>query len=800
MSLSGHAVSYAGLGLEIFPVGADKRPLHSQLEATTDADQIEAWWRRWPEALIGHRISAHHLLLDIDPRHGGKATWKALRAELPAFVTRAHFSGRGDGGGHVWFQRPGDALTVTKLDAWARERGLGADLEARWSAGIDLLRHEHRYTILPPSPHPETAKPYRWKAGCGLGLAPAPMPAMLAELLTKDELRAPATSSGPQYRDPDSIADWFSETHGLAYVLAPKGWALVAGDGETDGSRWRHPEATTAVSATVRHGCLFVYSTSTAFEVTTPDEPHGYTPFRAWATLEHGGNLSVAGAAARKLKDASERKPRVNEASELGSAREAYSVIYALAATAGWGPIGLDAAHAVFRRWLGDEYDLDALDATLATAAAERLGGDPLWLLIVSGSGNAKTETVQALRGAGAYICSTIASDGALLSGTPHRSKIKGATGGLLREIGDRGLLVIKDVTSILSMNRDTRTSILAAIREIHDGHWIRYLGSDGGKTLEWSGRLVLVGAVTTKWDRAHDVVASMGDRFVICRMDSSEGRLSAGRQARRNVDHEEQMRCELANAVTGVLAGMTNAPESITDDESEHILAAADLVTKARTGVEHDYKGDVIDAHAPEMPTRFMKQLVQMVRGGLAIGMDRTRALQLAIRCARDSLPPLRLAVLDDIATHPDSTTIEVTRRLDKPRNTLDRQLMALHVLRVLRCRVEPNPQGGNRWRYSLADGIDPSTLHVPVLSEQVHKGKFVVTSETSDNGETPRDTSDISGTRPDDEPRVKRPMPDSQPYTPMKPICPNCGAETLGGRSCSYCNVGAGVPAEDL
>jgi hypothetical protein len=38
-----------------------------------------------------------------------------------------------------------------------------------------------------------------------------------------------------------------------------------------------------------------------------------------------------------------------------------------------------------------------------------------------------------------------------------------------------------------------------------------------------------------------------------------------------------------------------------------------------ARTGVEPDYKGEVIDAHAPEMPTRFAKQLAQLVRGAHA-------------------------------------------------------------------------------------------------------------------------------------------------------------------------------------
>ena len=75
------------------------------------------------------------------------------------------------------------------------------------------------------------------------------------------------------------------------------------------------------------------------------------------------------------------------------------------------------------------------------------LPGDPLWLLVVAGPGGAKTETVQALAGAGAHITSTIASEGALLSATPRRDRNKKATGGLLRKIGDRGVLVIKDVT-----------------------------------------------------------------------------------------------------------------------------------------------------------------------------------------------------------------------------------------------------------------------------------------------------------------------------------------------------------------
>jgi hypothetical protein len=373
--------------------------------------------------------------------------------------------------------------------------------------------------------------------------------------------------------------------------------------------------------------------------------------------------------------------------------------------------VSLKECHATFRRWLGDEYDLDILDACLAAIAVEQLDGDPVWLLVVSGSGNAKTETAQSLSGAGAEVTSTITSVGALLSAVPPR-KGRPATGGLLRRLGHRGVLVIKDVTSILSMDRNVRGQVLAALREVYDGFWERNVGSDGGQSIGWRGRIVVIGAVTTAWDTHHDVVTVMGDRFVLLRPDSATGRVAAGRRSVRNTGTEVRMREELAEAVAGVLAGADlETPQKLTDDQVDRLLAAADLVTQARTAVDVDYRGDVIDAHAPEMPTRFVKQLVQVVRGGVAVGMTRVDAMRLALRCARDSMPPLRLAILGDLAKYPASTLTEVRRRVDHPRMTVDRQLQSLHALRLLTQGESVTPLG-TKWVYSLASGINPVVL----------------------------------------------------------------------------------------
>jgi predicted transcriptional regulator len=401
----------------------------------------------------------------------------------------------------------------------------------------------------------------------------------------------------------------------------------------------------------------------------------------------------------------------------------------------------LDHVHAVFARWLGPDYDLDALDAVLATAAVEQLDGDPIWLLVVSGPGNAKTETVAALDGAGAHLTSTITSEGALLSATPSKDKSKAATGGLLRKLGSSGVIVIKDVTSILSMNRDARAAVLAALREVYDGRWERNVGTDGGRTLTWQGRITVIGAVTTAYDSAHSVISAMGDRFALVRVDSHLGRMTSGRQALANVGLETTMRPELARAAGELLANLDQSRVRLTDQIQAELLTAADLVTLARTAVERDYRGQVVEAHAPEMPTRFAKMLGQLVRGGLAIGMDEDHALAVALRVARDSMPPLRLLALLDVADHPYARLSEVTKRLQRPRSTVDRVLQELHLLELFEIDQIEDGTSGTGWQYLLSPSVSTEALDLlrPVT-------RFV-TTRTQALKEGVQSPTDISG-----------------------------------------------------
>jgi len=376
-------------------------------------------------------------------------------------------------------------------------------------------------------------------------------------------------------------------------------------------------------------------------------------------------------------------------------------------------PLSVKDADAVFRRWFGQEYDLDAFHAVAAAIAIERLDGDAPWLLVVSGSGNAKTETVSAAEGAGALVTSTISSEGALISATSAKERDRTATGGLLRRIGDRGVLIIKDVTSVLSMSRDARASVLGALREIADGYWQRNVGTDGGKTLTWRGRIVTIGAVTTAWDSHHSVIAAMGDRFLLLRIDSSKssGRRSSGRQALMNLGHEELMRRELRDAMGGVVAGMAMEEIDLTEDEEATILDIADIVTLARTSVERDGRGNPVDAHAPEAPTRLAKYLGQIVRGACAIGLSRKEALALAVRIGGDCIPPMRLLALAEVSWESGRRTAELAKAMQKPISSVDRVLQELQLLGLLEVT---DMDGDSRWRYRIAADVDGDALAV--------------------------------------------------------------------------------------
>ena len=329
----------------------------------------------------------------------------------------------------------------------------------------------------------------------------------------------------------------------------------------------------------------------------------------------------------------------------------------------------------VFRRHLHMP-DAGALLVTMAAVAANRADGDPLWLMLVGPPGGGKSEVLGALSPLPDVHPAATITEAALLSGTPKREVASSSKGGLLREIGESGIIVAKDFGSVLSMHRDARGAVLAALREVYDGSWTRHVGTDGGRTLSWIGKVGFIGGCTPAIDSHHAVMGTMGERFVLFRLPP----LDAAAQARRALEHigtERQMRVDLAKAVGDVLNAADMALTTARPDQAVRgrIVTLSTLAVKCRAAVERDgYSRELELIPESEAPARLALVLLRLFNGLRAIGVDDTTAWSLVVKAALDSMPQIRRGVLEKMYATPDGTTTTIAEAISYPTSTTRR------------------------------------------------------------------------------------------------------------------------------
>jgi hypothetical protein len=341
--------------------------------------------------------------------------------------------------------------------------------------------------------------------------------------------------------------------------------------------------------------------------------------------------------------------------------------------------------------------DLDALYATLGTKAALALPGDPVWLLVIDGSSGGKTELVMPLNALpDVHLCAVL-TEAALLSGTSRKEQAENATGGVLRQVGSHGVILMKDFTSVLSMQRDTRAQTLSALREVHDGSWDRPVGTDGGQVLRWAGKCTVIAGCTEAWDTAHAVVSMMGDRF-LCVRPQHKSRERFGGRALGGAGDEIEVRAALAQSVRSLFNTPFGLPLSIPDEGL--LVQVADLVTLARSPIQRDGRGELVLVLAPEMPGRFVKALAGLWNGLTALGADTETAWRVVMRVAFDSMPRIRRRVLEVLAGSIDWVyTSEARSEARLPRTTAVRALEDLHAHGVIDREGGKAPKG-DKWR----------------------------------------------------------------------------------------------------
>jgi hypothetical protein len=348
-------------------------------------------------------------------------------------------------------------------------------------------------------------------------------------------------------------------------------------------------------------------------------------------------------------------------------------------------PIPLEAAAKTFRRWL----HLDSDDAMLAVAAAvvgNLAPGDPCWLLLVAPPSSAKTEIVRAIDPLPYVHMASTVTEASLLSGTSAKERAKDATGGLLRMVDDFGILCFKDFTSTLSQNKDTAKQALSALREVYDGAWERPVGTDGGKMLRWRGKCGLIGAVVPSIDRYGQVVSALGDRYLLLRLDAIDDQDKVVDAALWHDENAERMRGELADAMTGLIAGADLSKVTRTFDAAERRALArfAIYAARARTVVERDgYAGDLLVMPQPEGPGRLALALKRIYGGLEALSVDNDTRWRILSQIAVDCVPSVRTALIQHLLTLPaPAKTDTIAEAVGMVKKTAERYLEDLALL----------------------------------------------------------------------------------------------------------------------
>ena len=349
----------------------------------------------------------------------------------------------------------------------------------------------------------------------------------------------------------------------------------------------------------------------------------------------------------------------------------------------------------VFDKWLALR-DKTPIYAALGAVAANLLPGDPVWLGLIGPPSSAKTEILNALARLPKVVQAATLTVAGLLSGTPKKQHHASAQGGLLRQLGDFGIIALKDFGSILSMHTETRAEVLAALREIYDGAWTRHVGTEGGRTLAWKGKIGLLFAATAAIDSHYSVIGSMGDRFLLSRLEPV-GRGQFARAMRHVGAGTGQMRKELAEAVAQLFAGRRAEAPAIKPEEIERIDNAIMLAVRLRGAVARDRQSKEIEAvYGAEGTARIGLTLERLLAGLDTLGVDRVMALQVIETVALDLVPPYRLRayrVLRDVhdTGKGAASTTTIAEAMGLPTNTVRRVLEELVVYSL----VERRPQG---------------------------------------------------------------------------------------------------------
>jgi hypothetical protein len=336
-----------------------------------------------------------------------------------------------------------------------------------------------------------------------------------------------------------------------------------------------------------------------------------------------------------------------------------------------------------------EEQDTDLPEIVLATRICNRLPMENVWLIVVGPPSSGKTSALDLIADFPDVInCGSI-TIASLLSGSPARERSKTSTGGLLRQIGNQGILTLKDFSSVLSLRNEKQQEVMAALREIYDGRWTRSFGSDGGKSETWCGKVGIIAAATEAIDRHQQQMALMGERFLIFRIPvNREQSLRIAQRSLMNEATRMDDQDRLRKLVKGIdnLVKDPKEPVDFPQEVNDLLTSLSCFVSRGRTGIERNsYTREIESVPNPEEPARLCRQFKTLFCALLLIGNTPEEAWRKTRRIGLSSIPELRMKAIQALRGESlPLVTSSIARECNSPVTTTRRPLEDLSFLGI--------------------------------------------------------------------------------------------------------------------
>ena len=638
------ATAYVLKGYSVIPVGRNKQPLLKSWkefqERRPELEEVEAWWKEWPDANIAICTGAVSglVIIDIDKDLTPKEVLVDFLGSIESGLTMIAKTSKG---WHLYFKHPGFEIGNS----------------VRFAEFMDV-RGDGGYVVAPPSIH-SSGFPYTLIEDRD----PAPMTTKLLAMIRAGSMQTPKAllNDGP----------------------------IIEG-GRTDAM-------TRLAGRMLKRGMplddIYAWLLGVNQLRCRPPLPES----KVKETLE--------GIAKRENSQGAERVK------------------------------SLDALKDKFGKWL---YLVDPywLEVAMATMVANRWHTDPLWVVFVAPPSSAKTEIIRACAKApDAYSISSVTKN-TFLSGMKQKEM------SLLYQLNDKTLL-IKELTTLLTMRPDDKAEIFSQLREIYDGYISKAFGSTGKK--EWSGHMGLLSACTGIIEGQMLFNQMMGERMLLYRPEVGD-RQEVGRKALEMFGTEVTMREEFQEAVNAFLEPLPRRLVEnigVNEEAKRKIIVLADIMTVLRCGVQRNgYTRAIEILPEPEGLPRVAKQFMLMAKalcelhGTLEVEEEQLKILE---RVMVSNLPTIRRVALECMLLNSGKrmTTGEISEKINVTKPTLLEHLEDLSILGVVKRSLEGEDafgKGGHfdrgrpGYQWWIVDEWQERLKKTAYFTERIMQGPVVV------------------------------------------------------------------------